>query len=117
MDTSTTSTVSIQPAQGETVGEYDVHKPLPYPFHIEPDGSVARQDFWQGTPARLAGFQVDPKVMKVEIFDFQWLADLDTVERVVGMHAVFIDSSGSMWTDRRPVERVTVHAAPTAVSA
>ena len=110
METAATSTISLQPAQGEVLGVDDVHRPRPYPYHIDAlDGSVLRQDLWEGVPARLAGFSVDAVEMAISIPTVQWLADLDTIERVTGMHPVLIDRDGTMWTDRRPVERVTVY--------
>lgn len=88
-----------------TSGEYDVRKPLPYPFHINDDGSVDRQDFWRGTPARLAGFQRESDVQHVDVFAHDWLSgDVD----VEGMFPVFIDNGGGMWSHTFPVTHVTV---------
>lgn len=90
---------SIQVANSED-GTYDVRKPLPYPFHIEDDGSVARQDFWRGEPARLAGFQRTEE-QHVDVFAADWLAD-DSID-VTGMFPVFIDADGGMWNHAMPV--------------
>ena len=52
------TTRSIQPTQdGVAFGEYDVHQSVPYPYHIDSEGNVLRQDFWRGDPSRLIGFQ------------------------------------------------------------
>lgn len=84
-----------------TTGRYDVHKPLPYPFHIEPDGAVARQDFWRGEPARLAGFQRDADENRVDVRVEDWLADPEL--DVTGTFPVFVDADGSIWRHAFPV--------------
>jgi hypothetical protein len=81
-------------------GEYDVHKPLPYPFHIDDDGSVLRQDFWRGEPARLLGFQ-STQEHRVDLFAHEWLATTD--EAPEGWYPVFQDSDGGIWAHAYPV--------------
>lgn len=49
----TIKSITIQPAEQED-------STLPYPFHIQPDGKVGRQDFWRGKPLKLIGF--NPKL-------------------------------------------------------
>lgn len=91
---------SIQVANTAT-GEYDVRQPLPYPYHIDPDGTVLRQDFWRGEPARLAGFQQHADVQHVDLLAHVWLAD--DSEAPQGWFPVFIDADGGMWSHRFPV--------------
>lgn len=92
---------SIQVANTPT-GEYDVHKPLPYPYQIDADGSVLRQDFWRGEPARLLGFQQDADVQQVDLLAEDWLATEDSAP--AGWHPVFMDADGGMWNHAYPVE-------------
>lgn len=96
----TTVVKSVQVANTVT-GDYDPAKPLPYPYHIEADGKVARQDFWKGEPLRLAGFQ-HGDVQQVVVHADEWLTgDID----VTGMHPVFIDKGGNMWSHAMPVSK------------
>lgn len=87
----------------ETDGSYNVHRPLPCPFHIEDDGSVARQDFWRGEPLRLLGFQEKPDVPHIHVRAEDWLKN-DTDVR--GHFPVFLDADGSIWSHRYPVEKL-----------
>ena len=99
------STRTIQPAQTRDNAAYDPKLPLPYPWHIEDDGAVGRQDFWHGDPARLVGFQRDD-VQRVVLTTEDWLAG--DADAAVGLKPVFVDSNGDMWNDDRPVQTVTV---------
>lgn len=100
--------VSIQPAQ-TTDGDapYDPMLASPYPYHIEPDGKVARQDFWRGSPAQLLGFQRGSEntlVLTVKEFE----AD---PEKCIGLCPVFIDEGDpldpQMWAGLHPITKVT----------
>lgn len=96
---------SIHPQQpGVPLGEYDVHQPLPYPFHIAPNGNVQRQDFWRGQPLALIGFQADVDVQKVDLLTSAWFEGEPTA--AVGMFPVFAARGGQFYTDTRPVARV-----------
>lgn len=97
---STTATKSVQIANTED-GSYDVRKPLPYPWHINRDCSVARQDFWKGQPDRLAGFQTSRDKQVINVLAQDWV-DSDNID-VTGMFPVFINSDGSMWNSSYPV--------------
>lgn len=98
------STISIQPANTVT-GEYDVRKPLPYPFHIDAaTGDVGRQDFWKGDPARLLGFQKSADVQHVDL----WLNDwAKSPAAAVGMFPVFVSKDGGMYNYTTPISDVT----------
>jgi len=90
---------TIQPCQPDkNPGEYDVMQPVPYPYHIDADGCVLQQDFWRGEPASLIGFQKNRDRQTVDLFFHDW-----TDQDVTGMHPVFVDADGSMWTDLRKV--------------
>lgn len=98
--------ITIQPANSAD-GSYDVHKPLPYPYHIGEGGLVGRQDFWAGEPAALVGFQNDPNVQHVDVhFTEFW----DNPQIAVGKYPVLVDHDGGMWNHTHPISDVSVHA-------
>lgn len=112
MSTTHRTVVTVQPAQGTEVGAYDPAVPLPYPWHIDADGRVLRQELWRGHPARLAGFQALARRQQVDLYTEEWLADLGRADLVVSMYPVFIDADGGMWSSTHPVDSVSVHAHP-----
>ena len=97
--------ITIQPGQPGEGMEYNPLKSLPYPYHINPDtGDVARQDFWQGDPARLLGFQASRDVQRVSL----WLSDFSTAPaKAVGMFPVFLRRDGSMYNLADPITSVS----------
>lgn len=96
------TTRTIQPNQdGTPLGEYDVYKPVPYPYHIDAEGNVLRQDFWRGDPSRLIGFQEDRDVQQVDVLAGDWFKG--EPEDVIGMYPVFVTSDGQMYNDTRPI--------------
>lgn len=104
--------MTIQPANTSS-GEFDVMKPRPYPFHVNADsGEVLRQDFWQGDPQMILGFQktVDVQTMDRMLPD---LAKSDTdAHLAVGMFPICVDSKGGMYTYTMPIESVTITESP-----
>lgn len=98
-------------------GEYDVRQPLPYPFHLDADGNVTRQDFWRGEPLKLLGFQSDPDVHEVDLLVEDWLptaaagyaaaSGACSPVDAVGMWPVFRDADGTIWSHRFPVDQVS----------
>jgi hypothetical protein len=97
-----TKTKTVQVANTGT-GEYDVHQPLPYPFHIDAEGNVLRQDFWRGEPSRLLGFQEKRDVQHVDLRVEDWLATDDDAPE--GWYPVFVDADGTLWNHACPVMR------------
>lgn len=95
--------IRIQPANTLT-GEYDVHRPQPYPYFIEPNGDVARQDVWQGDPAALIGFQRREDVQTVDLTNEEFQAD---PQRAVGMFPVFVTAGGVLFVYTLPINSVT----------
>lgn len=78
---------------------------LPYPFHIEEDGSVGRQDVWHGNPERLVGFQKSAKRQDVDLPLSAFLAD---PQKAKGMFPVMEDSKGRWATHMGAIETVEV---------
>lgn len=99
--------ITIQPANSAD-GTYDVHEPLPYPYHVDAaTGDVGRQDFWKGVPFRVLGFQKDVDVQQVDLWWEEAAADPD---QIVGMFAVMLDTSEEephMYNLTRPISSVT----------
>lgn len=83
-------------------GEYDVHQPLPFPYLINDDCTVDRQDFWRGEPVRLIGFQATADVQEVALLADEWIK---TGQDVAGMYPVFMDADGGFWNHKFPVSR------------
>jgi hypothetical protein len=87
MTAPTARKLTIQPA--ETGGI------LPYPYHVDQDGNVGRQDFWKGAPLRLIGF-VD-RAGAGEI-DLTLEAFLDDPDEAVDAYPVFEHADGDWHT-------------------
>jgi len=103
--------ISIQPGQpGEGMG-YNVHKPLPYPFHIDPEtgrcirgrGTADLGEAPPGDPWVLVGFQTGD-VQHVVLFLREFAQD---PQKAVGLVPVFIDERG-MFALTVPITNVTV---------
>lgn len=102
------ATITIQPGQPGEGMNYNVLKPLPYPWHIDTEtGDVGRQEFWKGDPARLMGFQATAEVQRVVLFMEDFFAD---PQKAVGMFPVFQRENGSMYNTIVPITDVTVRA-------
>ena len=78
---------------------------LPYPYFIDEQGGVGRQDFWQGDPARLLGFHNEPESGDIALMFGQFKAD---PQQAVGMYPVFADSEDNWTTQTNPIESVEV---------
>lgn len=97
--------ITIHPANTST-GEYDVNRPLPYPYHIDAEtGEVGRQEFWRGDPKSIIGFQEDPDVQFV---DKMWSEVAADPETAVGMYPVFVDWKGQMFSLTTAIRKVAV---------
>lgn len=66
---------------------------LPYPFHVEQDGSVLRQDFWRGDPKRVVGFQRDLAKQQIDLY---WSDAWKDPEQAIGMYVVTQAANGQM---------------------
>lgn len=64
---------------------------LPYPFYVNEDGSILRQDIWNGNPLRVVGFQRDLAVQQIDMW---WRDALRTPDQVPGMYLVTSDKNG-----------------------
>lgn len=76
---------------------------LPYPFFIDEDGLVGRQDFWRGQPFRLVGFVAVGADYEIALTVQNWLT---APESAVGMEPVMEDEDGSWATFPGVIEQV-----------
>lgn len=90
--------ITIQPAeQGGT---------LPYPLHVDEDGTVGRQDFWQGKPARVVGFSPVPRA---NVMSLDWEEFTRDPSGATGLYVVSEDADGTWYTHWcSPIAKVTV---------
>ena len=63
---------------------------LPYPFFIDKEGMVGRQDFWKGKPEKLIGFQ---KANEINI-DLSFGEFWKCPKKAVGLYPVFLHKNG-----------------------
>lgn len=78
---------------------------LPYPFFVHEDGSIGRQDFWNGRFARVVGFASDLAVQEVNL---RWPDAVKDPQRAVGMYLVTADSDGNWGMHRTAIKSVQV---------
>lgn len=79
---------------------------LPYPFFINADGNVGRQDFWKGRPLKLVGFNgkpntgVDSKTIDLKLF-------LEKPKRAIGLYPIFEHKDGEWFTYKDPIQSIS----------
>lgn len=79
---------------------------LPYPFHVRADdGGIERQDFWQGSVARVVGFVADLNRQEVDLW---WRDAAKDPQRAVGMYVITQDDKGDMATQMTAISTVKV---------
>lgn len=81
---------------------------LPYPYHVEPDGHVQGQDFWQGSPKWIIGFTGDPGRQAVDMWWDDYIKG--DPQRAVGMYLVSRDLIGGVWGHQVAIYQVIVTA-------
>lgn len=67
----------------------------PYSFAIDDTGAVQGQDFWQGVPERIVGFQNDADVQRIDVW---WVDVVLNPALAVGKYPVFSERGGGLWT-------------------
>lgn len=78
---------------------------LPYPFYVAEDGSVDRQDFWRGNPARAIGFQRDLAKQQIDLW---WKDAVKDPQQAVGMYLVTVNGEGDMGVHVSAISSVEV---------
>lgn len=108
-----TTTITIQPGQPGNGLDYDVHRSVPYPFHIDAGtgactrgrGTSDLGEAPEGSPWRLIGFQSgDIQELVLGFADFT-----QDPSRAVGLVPVFTDAEVGIFALREPVTDVTDH--------
>lgn len=79
---------------------------LPYPFHVDVQGLIQRQDFWQGKVYRVIGFTAKPEA---GFIDLSWRAAWDDPEKAVGKYVVTSDDKGDWSTHILAIQSATRH--------
>lgn len=79
---------------------------MPYPYFIEEDGNVGRQDFWKGEPLKLIGFDINPSDhgmsnKSVDLSDF-----IRDPEIAVNMYPIFEHKDGEWYTYEDKIKSV-----------
>lgn len=88
------STITIQPGQEGEGMVYNVRKPLPYPYHLDPETGDCMEPF-EGE--RLIGFSNVPFADPTNLLIREDWASGD-VQRAVGMFPVFVSKGGGIYT-------------------
>jgi len=105
--------ITIQPGQpGQGMG-YDVHQPIPYPFHIDTEtgdcirgrGTHELGDAPLGMPWRLIGFQRGTK----QRLEFLFADFVHNPQKAVGRRPVFSDGRGGIFNLTEPITGVRSH--------
>lgn len=97
------NTISLQPGQPGEGMNYNVHKPLPYPSHVDADTGDVRPGPQTGNAAgRLIGFQPDVDTQRVDLWREVFVVD----SQKAGMVPVFVDATGGMFSLDVPVLKV-----------
>jgi hypothetical protein len=101
-------TITLQPSAGtDRITETGTElTKLPYPFHVDTDGLIQRQDFWQGRFIVAIGFVADPNRMQV---DLAWRDYVQgDLQQAVGMYVITSDDHGRWSTHIAAIQTVTV---------
>ena len=77
----------------------------PYPFFIEADGLVGRQEFWKGTPLKLLGFNNTTQEGEISLPFEEFTKNINAA---IGKYPVFRDKDGTISTHINPVENVKI---------
>lgn len=93
-------TITIQPDPGNPLA------PLPYPFHVEEDGIVQRQDFWRGNVYRVIGFQ---EIFERHRIDLEWKEVWNKPELAIGKYVVTSDDKGQFSVHQHPISKAEPH--------
>lgn len=101
-------TITVQPApHTDHVTEDGTElTQLPYPFHVAEDGSIGRQDFWNGRVARVVGFTARPEAGPIVL---TWREVWADPEKAVGRYLITSDSAGRWSTHLSAIMRVKVN--------
>jgi hypothetical protein len=103
----TIKVITLQPSEytDHITGDGTEYQKLPYPFFVREDGMVLRQDFWDGKPLKIVGFQRDLAVHRVNLW---WDQAAKDPQATVGMYIVSQNKDGAMGVHIQAVQSVQV---------
>lgn len=78
---------------------------LPYPYWIDDDNAVGRQDFWKGKPYRLIGFCKKLEAGAIDLYIRKWR---ENPEKAIGMYPIFADKKDNWDTYDQIIASVQV---------
>lgn len=76
---------------------------LPYPFFVDEEGMVGRQDVFKGTVYQVIGFAKDLAVHKI---DLEWEEAMQDPSLAVGAYLVTSDEEGNWSTHQTAVSKM-----------
>jgi hypothetical protein len=85
---------------------------LPYPYIVDENGLVGRQDFWKGNPYKLLGFNSRPVSGEMDVAQFiqLYMSDLpipaEDIMLGVGNYGVFSTKDNQWFTMTEPFASV-----------
>jgi hypothetical protein len=100
----------VQPAEhtGQITADGRELTKQPYPFFVDEDGLVGRQDFWRGEPRRIVGVAADSAIHELTL---RWNRVWADPQRAVGMYLVAEGSTGNWFTVDSAIESITEEGA------
>lgn len=103
-----TEIITLQPSAHTDHITDDGHElqKLPYPFHVDRDAQVQRQDFWQGKIFRVIGFTDRPEPGFVTLY---WPEVWEDPELAVGKYLITSDDHGAWSTHIGAIQSATRH--------
>jgi hypothetical protein len=78
---------------------------LPYPFAVDEDGMVQRQEFWDGKVFKVVGFQRDLAKHQIDLW---WQDAIKDLPKAVGMYLVTSDNKGNWGVHHTAVDEFEV---------
>lgn len=75
---------------------------LPYPLHVQADGTIDRQDFWRGDPFRVIGLTLRP-VPGDDLLEWR---EVESPDEIVGSYLVVTDVHGQWSTMTNRIGKV-----------
>ena len=91
---SNTTLLVIQPE------ENDVNKPLPYPWYVNENGIIQKQEFWKGDPKSLVGF-TPPGQQEIIITRAELFKDKSKLDECKKLHPVLCTEKGKFYSITR----------------
>lgn len=99
-------TIRLQPSEfTDNIRDGHEMTKLPYPYFVAEDGTVGQQDFWDGDPVRVIGFQRDLAVQQIDLW---WKDAVTDPQRVVGMYLVSESAEGVWGVHQMAISDVSV---------